>query len=127
MSPQVIPRTTPTMSAIQSFMSALRLKVGCMSSIIPPKKLAPKNTGNKPKRPVFERGKERAAKAIRCTTLSLPSGASVGASKGQSIATVKIMVMIRVMGMSRYFCIWLGYWPLMVKTSMVFIGVGVPQ
>ena len=93
------------MSAIQSFISALRLKLGWMSSIIPPKALAPTNTGVNPMRPVLASGKESAAKAMRCTNLSLPSGAGGGASKGQSIATVKIRVMMRVIGMSRYLCI----------------------
>ena len=68
----------------------------------PPKALAPKNTGSNPKRPVLASGKESAAKAIRCTTLSLPSGAAGGVSKGQSIATVRVRVTMRVIGMSRY-------------------------
>ena len=41
-----------------------------------PKALASTNTGGNPKRPVLARWKESAAKAMRCTTLSLPSGAS---------------------------------------------------
>ena len=100
--PQVMPSTTPTMSAIQSFISALRLKLGWMSSITPPKALAPKNTGSNPKRPVLERGKESAAKVTRCTNLSLPFGAGGGWSKGHSIATESIAVTISVRGMSRY-------------------------
>ena len=89
------------MSATQSFISALRLKLGWMSSISPPKALAPTNTGVNPKRPVLASGKERAANAIRCKTLSLPLGAGGGASEGQSMATVKMRVTMRVIGMSR--------------------------
>ena len=46
-----------------------------MSSIAPPKALAPRKTGNSPKRPVRASGKASAAKATKCTSLSLPSGA----------------------------------------------------
>ena len=60
-----MPAVTPAISAIKSFISALRLKVGWMSSMRPPKTLAPTNTGNKPKRPVLDRGKDSAAKAMR--------------------------------------------------------------
>ena len=60
-------------------------------------------------RPVLANGKESAAKAMRCTTLSLPSGAGGGASRGQSIATVKMRVTARVIGMSRYVRIGLSY------------------
>ena len=81
-----------------------------MSSIKPPKALAPINTGNNPNRPVLARGKESAAKAMRCTILSLPSGVGGGASKGQSIVTVRVRVKIRVIGMSRYLRIMRGYW-----------------
>ena len=102
--------TTPIMSATQSFMSALRLKVGWISSIIPPKTLAPKNTGSNPKRPVLERGKDNAAKAMRWAILSLPLSTGGGASKGQSIVTVRVRVKIRVIGMSRYLRIMRGYW-----------------
>ena len=109
-SPHRIPRTTPRMSAIQSFISALRLKLGWMSSITPPKALAPKKTESKLMRPVLERGNDRAAKAVRCTNLSLPSSAAgVGASKGQSMATIRIAITMRVRGMSRCRRIWLGY------------------
>lgn len=45
-----------------------------MTSIMPPKALAPTKTGISPKRPVRARGKARAAKATRCTSLSVPSG-----------------------------------------------------
>ena len=76
----------------------------------PPKALAPTNTGSKPKRPVLDRGKESAAKAMRCTTLSLLSGAGGGVSKGESIAIVNVIVTIRVIGMSRYLRIMAGYW-----------------
>ena len=97
------------MSATKSLMSALRLKLGWMSSMRPPKTLAPINTENKPKRLVLESGKESAAKAKRCTILSLLSGAGGGASKGQSIATVRVRVTMRVMGISRYLRITQGY------------------
>ncbi len=109
--PNRIPRTTPIMSATQSLMSALRLKLGWMSSMRPPKAVAPINTGSKPNRPVLARGKERAAKAMRCTTLSLPSGAGGGASKGQSIATVRVRVTMTVIRMSRYLRIMRCYCP----------------
>ena len=93
--PQIIPRATPRISATQSLISALRLKLGWMSSMKPPKPLAPTNTGISPKRPVLERGKESAAKAKRCMTLSLPSSAAGDASNGQSIATVRVEVTMR--------------------------------
>ena len=79
----------------------------------PPKALAPMKTGNSPKRPVRASGKASAAKAMKCTSLSLPSGAGGGASKGQSIATVRVSVTASVRGMSRYLRIrWgvSGYW-----------------
>ena len=47
-------------------------------------------------------GKASAAKAMKCTSLSLPSGAGGGASRGQSIATVSVRVTASVSGMSRY-------------------------
>ena len=68
----------------------------------PPKALAPTKTGSRPMRPVRASGKESAAKAMKCTSLSLPSGAGSGASMGQSIATVRVSVTIMVRGMSRY-------------------------
>ena len=58
-------------------------------------------TGNSLKRPVRASGKASAAKAMRCTSLSLP-GAGGGASIGQSIATVRVSVTPSVRGMSRY-------------------------
>ena len=73
-----MPSMTPKISAIQSFMSALRLKLGWISSITPPKTLAPTSTGSNPKRPVLESGKDSAAKAMKCTNLSLPSGVGGG-------------------------------------------------
>ena len=100
--PHPMPRTTPTISATQSLRSALRLKLGWMSSMAPPKALAPMNTGSKPMRPVRASGKASAAKAMKCTSLSLPSGAGGGASRGQSIATLRVSFTIMVRGMSRY-------------------------
>ena len=69
---------------------------------MPPNALAPTKTGSRPMRPVRERGKASAAKAMKCTILSLLSGAGGGASSGQSIATVRASVMASVRGMSRY-------------------------
>ena len=69
---------------------------------MPPKALAPMNTGSRPRRPVRANGNESAANATRCTSLSLPSGAGGGASSGHSIATVRASVTISVRGMSRY-------------------------
>jgi len=63
-----------------------------------PKALAPMNTGSRPKRPVRASGKARAAKAMKCTSLSLPSGAGGGASSGQSIAVVRTVVTATVRG-----------------------------
>jgi hypothetical protein len=97
-----MPKPTPTTSATQSFMSALRLKLGCMNSIAPPKTLAPMKTGSKPKRPVRASGKASTAKATRCTSLSAPSGAGGGASRGESMATLRVMATKPVRGMSRY-------------------------
>ena len=88
--------------AIQSLNSALRLKLGWTSSIAPPNALAPRNTGSRPMRPVRANGNASAAKAIKCTSLSLPLGARGGLSKGQSIATVTASVTISVRGISRY-------------------------
>ena len=68
----------------------------------PPKALAPMNTGSRPMRPVRASGKASAAKAMKCTNLSLPYGAGGGASRGQSIATVRVSVTAMVRGMSRY-------------------------
>ena len=59
-------------------------------------------TGSKPMRPMRASGNASAAKAMKCTSLSLPSGAGGGASRGQSIATVRVSVTIMVRGMSRY-------------------------
>ncbi len=69
---------------------------------MPPKALAPMRTGNNPNRRVRASGKARAAKAMKCTSLSLPSGAGSGASSGHSIATVKMVVTTTVRVMSRY-------------------------
>ena len=74
----------------------------------PPKALAPMKTGSRPMRPVRASGKASAAKAMKCTSLSLPSGAGGGASRGQSIATVRVSVTAIVSGMSRYLRIRLG-------------------
>ena len=68
----------------------------------PPKALAPMRTGSRPMRPVRASGKASAANAMKCTSLSLPSCAAGGASRGQSIATVRVSVTIMVRGMSRY-------------------------
>ena len=73
-----------------------------MSSMIPPYALAPMKTGIKPKRPVRASGKASAAKAMKCTNLSLPSGAGGGWSSGQSIAIVRVSVTIMVRRMSRF-------------------------
>ena len=100
--PPAIPRSTPMMSATQSLTSALRLNVGCISSMAPPKALAPMKTGRRPKRPVRARGKASAAKAMRWTILSLPAGAGAGWSTGQSIASVSAKRTMSVRGMSRY-------------------------
>ena len=71
----------------------------------PPKAEAPMKTGSSPKRPVQASGKASAAKAIKCTSLSLPTGAGGGWSIGQSIAMVIISVTMIVSGMSRYLSI----------------------
>ena len=68
----------------------------------PPKAEAPMKTGSRPMRPVRVSGKASAAKAMKCTSLSLPSGAGGGWSMGQSIATVRESVVASVSGMSRY-------------------------
>ena len=68
----------------------------------PPNALALMNTGSRPKRPVRASGKASAAKAMKCTSLSVPSGAGGGAPKGQSIAMVRVSVTASVRGMSRY-------------------------
>ena len=88
------------MSAIQSFILASRLKLGWINSIIPPKTLAPMKTESKLNLPVRASGKARAAKAKKCTSLSAPSNAWCG-SMGQSIASVSVVIIIRVNGMSR--------------------------
>ena len=73
-----------------------------MSSIAPPKALAPIKTGRSPMRPVRASGKASAAKAMKCNSLSMPSGAGGGWSMGKSIATVRVRVTASVRGMSRY-------------------------
>jgi hypothetical protein len=100
--PQPMPMITPIVSTIQSLTSALRLNIGWMSSIAPPNALAPINTLSSPSRPVRARGKASAAKAIKCTSLSLPSGARGGASSGQSMATVRARPTMSVSGISKY-------------------------
>ena len=70
--------------------------------MIPPYALAPMKTSIKPNRPVRASGKASAAKAMKCTSLSLPSGAGGGVSRGQSIATVRVSVTIMVRRMSRF-------------------------
>jgi hypothetical protein len=112
-----MPIATPTVSATQSPMSALRLNTGCTSSMRPPKALAPMNTANSPRRSVRASGKASAAKAMKCTSLSLPSGAGGGASRGQSMATVRVMPTKAVRGMSRYFRMVPAYRDASPKTS----------
>jgi hypothetical protein len=73
-----------------------------MSSMRPPKALAPMNTATSPRRPVRASGKASAAKAIKCTSLSLPSGTGGGASRGQSMAILRVIAKKAVRGMSRY-------------------------
>ena len=68
----------------------------------PPYTLAPMKTGSNPRRPVRASGKASAAKAMKCTSLSLPSGAGGGASKGQSIAIVRASKTAMVRRMSRF-------------------------
>lgn len=84
----------------------------------PPKAEAPMKTGSRPMRPVQASGKASAAKAMKCTSLSLPSGAEGGASRGQSIATVRVSITIMVRGMSRYLRIRGGYRASGTKASM---------
>ena len=100
--PQPMPMITPTVSAIQSLTSALRLNMGWMSSMAPPKALAPINTLSSPSRPVRASGKASAAKAIKCTSLSLPLGVGGGASSGHSMATVRMRPTMSVSGISKY-------------------------
>ena len=68
----------------------------------PPYPLAPMKTDSSPIRPVRASGQASAAKAMKCTSLSLPSGVGGGASKGQSIAMVRMSVTIMVRRMSRF-------------------------
>ena len=56
---------------------------------MPPKTLAPMKTGSKPKARAGS-GKASTVNAMKCKSLSLPSGARGGASEGQSIATVRM-------------------------------------
>ena len=97
-----IPQDTPRISVIQSLTSALRLKEGCSTSIMPPKMLAPMKTGSNPNRPVRDNGKARTVNAIKCTTLSTQKGVSVGLPSGQSIIISKNRLIIAVAGISRY-------------------------
>ena len=121
--PHRIPRTTPIISANQSFISALRLKFGWMSSMRPPNVLAPTKTGINPKRPVLASGKESAAKAMRCTTLSLPSGTGGGASKGHSNATVKMRVTLTVIGISWFLRIDQSYYSQRLNATIGLLKV----
>ena len=104
-------------SATQSLTSALRLKLGWISSMAPPKALAPMKTGSRPKRPVRASGKASAAKAVKWTILSLPAGAGGGWSRGQSIATVNVKRTMSVRGMSRYLRMGRVYRPPTSKAS----------
>ena len=79
-----MPSDTPAISAIQSCRSALRPKEGCITFISPPYVLAATKTGMSPMWPVEASGKASAEMAIRCTTLSVPSGAGVGLLIGQT-------------------------------------------
>lgn len=110
-----MPKRTPTTSAIQSLALAPRLKLGWMSSMMPPKAEAPMKIGSRPTRPVRARGKASAAKAMQWTSLSLPSGAGGSWSRGQSMATVSVSVTISVSGMSRCLRIGQGYRPMWLK------------
>ena len=67
------------------------------------------NSNTSPRRPVRASGKANAAKAMKCTSLSLPSGVGGGASRGQSMATVRVIATMAVMGMSRYLRIVAAY------------------
>ena len=100
--PQPMPMITPTVSATQSLTSALRLNIGCMNSMAPPNALAPINTPKSPKRPVRAKGKASTAKAIKCTSLSLPSCTGGGAFSGHSMATVRARPTMSVSGISKY-------------------------
>ena len=73
-----------------------------MSSMTPPYTLAPTNTGSSPIRPVRASGKASTAKAMKCTSLSLPSGAGGAAYRGQSIAIVRVSITAMVRRMSRF-------------------------
>lgn len=73
---------TPTISANQSFTSAMWLKLDWISSITPPKALAPIITGSSPIRAVRDKGNASVPKATKCISLSLPSNAGGGCSKG---------------------------------------------
>ena len=88
------------MSATQSLMSALR-SAWLDEFDHTAEGTRPTNTGVNPMRPVLASGKESAAKAKMCTTLSLP-GAGGGAS-GAEHRTVRVMVTMRVIGISKYF------------------------
>ena len=89
------------MSAIQSLVSALRLKFGCISSIKPPKVHAPINNGSIPRRLVRANGKVSAAKVARCNSLSLDFCDKCTISRGQSIASVITTANTAVIYMSR--------------------------
>lgn len=102
--PHTIPNKAPIESEIQSLKSALRLKLGCMTSMKPPNALVLRNSGDSPMRPVRANGKARAANAKKCTNLSLPSGAIGGAVSGHSIAVVSTAANIIVIWMSKCFC-----------------------
>ena len=69
---------------------------------MPPKALAPMKTGSSPMRPVRDSGKAGAAKAIKCTSLSLPSGGGGSWSMGESIATVSVRKTMKVKDMLSY-------------------------
>ena len=80
---------------------------------------AAEGAGSRPNRPVRASGKASAAKAVKCTILSLPAGAGGGWSRGQSIATVSVKRTMSVSGMSRYLRMGPVYWRL---TSMASGG-----
>ena len=105
-----MPSITPKTSAIQSLTSELRLKLGWTEFNEAAEGRGADQNGQQAKRPVRAIGKASAAKAIRWKSLSLPSGAWGGCSRGNSMATVSMSVAMRVRGMSRYLRIKQGYW-----------------
>ena len=90
------------MSATQSFTSALRLKLGWISSMAPPKALAPMKTGSRPKRPVRAKREGERGEGDEVHELVAALRRRGRRLQGPEHRELRVSVTARVRGMSRY-------------------------